>query len=229
MKSLLIVSMAICLSINNLKAQDLRPFDKTQNFISLGLTLPSLNAGKELKRALSLRNEELSYFENSLGERQNVGAYSSQIGWNMGLGFYHPLKKVNRLMIGSEFNMSLTGSESNNEGFSEAFYFNYMSFNFGVKYYPIVNQNLFLKLNGGFSGVMTKNRFKNEHNEQAFFHQFGIGTNGSASLGYTLPVKNMAFDFEMSYKLMRTRVEVNAIGNDIWQFNALDFKIGFVF
>ncbi len=208
-----------------------KPYDKSQNFISIGIAKPFLMDGYELLRSKDIRSQGLSYYEDEAGGRKQVGTYSDQIGWNIGLGLYNPIKKVNRLMWGSEFSMSLTGSDPA-DGYQEAYYFNYLSFNFGLKYYPLSNANLFIKANGGMGGVMTKNRFINELNEQNFFHQFGIGVNGAASLGYSFVLTNTplsAIEIGIDYKLSNVRVEVNGFGNDQWTYSSLDLRLGLNF
>ena len=227
----IIISIIQFCTLNFFAQDQLKPYDQTQNFISIGIAKPFLSSGNELLRSKKIREQELSYFENANGERKKVGPYSELIGWNIGLGFYNPIKKVNRLMWGSELNLSLTGGTPS-DGYQEAYYFNYMSFNFGLKYYPISNANFFIKTNAGFGSVMTKNRFINDLNEQTFMHQFGLGINGTGSIGYSLPIKTKllsTIELSVDYKLSNVRVEVNGVGNDKWNYSSIDFKLGLIF
>jgi hypothetical protein len=226
----IIVLLQFC-SFKTFAQESSEIYQQKQTFISIGISKPFLMEGSELLRSKKLREQELSYFENSNGERKNVGTYSGLIGSNLGLGFYNPIKKVNRLMWGAEVNMSLTGSTPA-EGSQEAYYFNYITLNFGLKYYPISNANLFVKANTGVASVLTKNRFKNDLDEQNFLHQFGIGINGAGAIGYSFGLKNRslsAIEIMAEYKFSNVRVEVNNIGNDNWSYSSLDFKVGFIF
>lgn len=211
-------------------AQDSTPlYQKTQIFVNAGLSKPFLNSGKELLRGKTLRENNESYFLNSNGERRDVGSFSNQFGWNLGIGFYKPMTKFNHLMWGTEVNMNLTGSTPS-AGFEEAYFFNYISMNLGLKYYALKHN--FVKVNAGVSSVMTKNRFINEVGNQSFFHQFGIGYNIQTSLGYNLPINNSklsALEFELEFQYSSVRVEVNNIGNDQWEHTALAAKIGVLF
>lgn len=227
-----ISTLILQLCISNSFAQESSEFyEQKQTFISVGVSKPFLMNGNELLRSENIREQELSYFKNENGEIKTVGAYSGLIGWNLSLGFYNPIKKVDRLMWGAEVNMSLTGSTPA-DGYQEAYYFNYVSFNFGLKYYPISDVNLFIKTNTGFASVMTKNRFTNDSNEQNFLHQFGLGINGAGVIGYSFPIKPKilsTIEVSAEYKLSNVRVEVNGIGNDTWTYSSLDFKLGFLF
>ncbi|SED06509.1 hypothetical protein SAMN04489761_4156 [Tenacibaculum sp. MAR_2009_124] len=222
----------ICFTFNSYSQEKTsKPYNKTQVFVSIGVSKPTLSEGEELLRSKKLRDQHLSYFENSSGDRKNVGSYADLFGWNIGLGFYKPIRSVERLMWGSEINLSLTGSTPS-DGNEEAYYFNYISFNFGLKYYPLPTTNLFLKGNFGIGNVMTKNRFINEEGGQNFQHFFGLGLNGTAAIGYSFPLKTKilsAIEASAEYKLSNPRVEVNGIGNDNWQHSSLDFRLAFIF
>lgn len=200
-----------------------------QIFANVGLSKPFFHSGVELLKSESIRENNESYFMNGAGERRNVGRYSSQFGWNLGIGFYKPIIKLESLLWGSEVNMNLTGSTPS-AGFEEAYFFNYISMNLGLKYY--LSEGNFLKLNSGVSSVMTKNRFINNIGEQAFEHQFGIGYNIQLGSGYTFWFKQnkiKGIEIELEYQFSSVRVEVNNIGNDQWQHSALALKIGFLF
>lgn len=224
--------LVLQLSISNSFAQKhSKSYKQKQIFTSIGVSKPILMNGNELLRSENIRTQALSYFENTNGERRIVGAYSGLIGWNIGLGFYTPIQQVNRLMWGSEITMSLTGSTPA-DGYQEAYYFNYVAFNFGLKYYPMSSANLFVKANIGFASVMTKNRFIDDLNGQSFLHQFGLGINGAGAIGYSFPIKTnflSAIDISATYKLSNVRVEVNGIGNDKWTYSSFDFKLGLHF
>lgn len=216
---------------NSFGQESSKPHRQSQTFISIGISIPFLMGGGELLASQEIRNEGLSYFENNDGERNTVGSYSGLLGWNLGLGFYNPISNVDKLMWGAELNMCLTGSTPS-DGYQEAYYFNYMSFNFGGKYYPMSKTNFFIKVNAGLGTVMTKNRFMNGLGEQNFFHQFGIGINGTGSIGYSFPLETTflaAMELSVDYKVSNVRVEVNGIGNDKWSYSSLDFKLGFIF
>ncbi len=223
-----ILGLIACLSMSSVVAQNqAKIWQSKQNFISIGMAKPFLVSGQELMEAQQIRQAGLSYFEGSEGHRKAVGNYSAPIGWGIGLGFYNPVKKVDQLMWGSELHLSLTGSEPE-AGYGEAYYFNYMVFNFGVKYHPLQHQNIYLKVNGGFAGVMTKNRFVDVQQSQAFLHQFGLGINGQLGLGYAFKIESpfiSLLGIAVDYKLSNVRVEVNGIGNDKWTYGALDFKL----
>jgi hypothetical protein len=224
--------LVLQLSIFNSFAQESSEiYEQKQTFISIGVSKPFLINGNELLSSENIREQELSYFENENGEIKTVGAYSGLIGWNLCIGFYNPIENAYRLMWGAEVNLNLTGSTPA-DGYQEAYYFNYVSFNFGLKYYPVSDVNLFIKTNAGFASVMTKNRFINDLNEQNFLHQFGLGINGAGVIGYSFPTKTKflsAIEISAEYKLSNVRVEVNVIGNDKWTYSSLDFKLGFLF
>ena len=228
----IVIALFLTMNTSNSFTQDIsKPYNNSQNFVSIGISKPFLLSGEELLSSANIRSKELSYFQNNTGERHAVGAYSGLIGWNIGLGFYNPIKRVNKMMWGAELSMGLTGSTPS-KGYQEAYYFNYMSFNFGLKYYPLSSANFFIKTNAGFGTVMVKNRFLNGLGEQNFLHQFGLGVNGEMAIGYTFPlsVKFLtAIEISADYKLSNVRVEVNKIGNDKWTYSSLDFKLGFIF
>ncbi|MFY0627696.1 MAG: hypothetical protein JXR07_15470 [Reichenbachiella sp.] len=204
----------------------------TQINIGLGFVTPLLQSGYELERSLDIRDDGLSYYENSQGVRSDVGSYSSNTGSNFSLGFYKPIKKVEGLMLGAMMRMALTGSEPSDGGYEEGFYFNFFQINLALKYYPIEKTNLYALLDFGSASVLTKNRFVNEEGEQNFFHQFGIGLGGSIGAGYSFSVfkkKDKAIELQLLYQQMRTRVEVNEVGDDQWVFGALSLNAIIVF
>ena len=91
--------MTLQLSISNSFAQESSElYEQKQTFISIGVSKPFLMNGNELLSSENIREQELSYFENNNGEIKTVGAYSGLIGWNLSLGFYNPIEKVDRLM-----------------------------------------------------------------------------------------------------------------------------------
>ncbi|MFD2571585.1 hypothetical protein ACFSUS_13150 [Spirosoma soli] len=205
---------------------------QTQVEVATGLVLPNFGKGNELLRSSDLRTNGQSYFQNSAGNRANVGKYGTQQGFNISLGFYKPVRAVKGLMLGGMIRSAQTGSEPDNGGYAEGYFFNFLSAGLAAKYYPFTSNNLYLKGEAGMGAVFTKNRYLNEAGQQNFFHQFGIGTSGSFGAGYSLtPFKNKdkAIDLSVLYQAYSTRVEVNGIGDDQWRFGALNFLVGLTF
>jgi hypothetical protein len=204
---------------------------QTQVEVGIGFVSPVLQGGKELDRSQALRDDGLSYFENSIGERKNVGKYSGLLGYSFNIGFHKPIKRVKGLMMGAVVRNSQTGSTPK-DGYSEAYYFNFITAGVSFKYYPFEENNFFTRADVGMAAVFTKNRFLNEEDEQNFFHQFGIGYGGSVALGYSLtPFKNKtrSLDLMMTYQQLGTRVEVNGVGDDQWKFGAVNFTVAMSF
>lgn len=207
-----------------LKAQNILS-QSVQTEFGIGISLPFLNGGDELLQSKSIRDNGLSYYKNALGNRKNVGSYGNLIGWSVSIAYYVPVKKVKGLMLGSVVRTSLTGSEPSVSGYEEGYFFNFVSLGFAAKYYPFTTNNLFVKGDFGLASVFTKNRFLNDQNQQNFFHQFGIGTNVSGAVGYSLtPFKNKqkTIDLQAVFQQNNTRVEVNGIGDDHWSYSALN-------
>lgn len=227
------VLTAIFITVGGLCAYAQNPLSQqTQVEVATGLVLPSLGRGNELLRARDLRTNGQSYFQNPAGSRANVGQYSTQQGFNISLGFYKPVRTVKGLMLGGMIRSAQTGSEPDNGGYEEGYFFNFLSAGLAAKYYPFTSNNLYVKGEAGMGAVFTKNRFVNEAGQQNFFHQFGIGTSGSIGAGYSLtPFKNKgkAVDLSVLYQGYSTRVEVNGIGDDQWRFGALNFLVGLTF
>jgi len=199
--------------------------------VGIGFALPFLQGGNELMRSQDLREQGLSYFQDSEGNRNNVGAYSGLKGYSLNIGFYKPLKKAKGLMVGAMVRNTQTGSTPD-AGYPEAYFFNFITAGVAMKYYPFEKTGLFGKADFGLASVLTKNRFVNETAEQNFFHQFGIGSGGSVGMGYSFsPFKNKAqsVDLQALYQQMSTRVEVNGIGDDQWKFGSLTFAIAMSF
>jgi hypothetical protein len=195
-----------------------------QTEFALGISSPFLHNGSELNRSANLRSDGLSYFADAQGNRSSVGDYGDLIGWSVALAYYNPIKKVKGLMLGAAVRTSLTGSESQTGGYEEGYFFNFISLGLAAKYYPFTQNNVFIKADAGLASVFTKNRYLTEQNEQEFFHQFGIGTNISSTVGYSLtPLKNKSktIDLQLIYQYNTTRVEVNGIGDDQWSYSAL--------
>lgn len=204
----------------------------TQVEVGLGIATPFLMSGSELNRSANLRNNEQGYFQGADGSRKKVGSYSRLIGWSVNTAFYKPISRVKGLLLGSAVRVSLTGTQPSSGGYAEGFYFNYISFGPALKYYPLTNTNLFIKADGGLGSVFTKNRFINDQGQQNFYHQFGIGVNASAGLGYSfLPFQNKktSLDIQAIYQQFSTRVEVNGVGNDQWTFGALNMSATIAF
>lgn len=80
--------------------------------------------------------------------------------------------------------------------------------------------------------MLTKNRFRDEAGEQSYFHQFGIGPGGALGIGYALArLGNRAavLEVQLHYQQLRTRVEVDGIGDDPWNTGALHLVVGTTF
>lgn len=198
---------------------------KIQTEFGIGFATSIFHSGKELMQSQELREKGLSYFQNSQGYRKNVGSYGTPVGWVLTTAYYRPIKKVKGLMLGTALRASLTGCEPSTEGYEEGYFFNYITITGGAKYYPFTKNNLFVLGEFGMASVLTKNRFINGEGKQNYFHQFGIGTNLTAAIGYSFkPFKNSekTFDMKAVYQLNNTRVEVDNIGNDLWQFSGLN-------
>jgi len=225
----IIVSTIILLIAFTTSIQAQNPLSQTtQTELGLGVALPFLTSGSELMSSKAIRDSGLSYFEDADGSRKPVGSYGRLIGWSVSTGFYVPIKKAKGLMLGSSFKTSLTGVQPSEGEYAEGYFFNFLSVGVGAKYYPFTKNNLFVKTDFGLASVFTKNRYLNVENEQSYFHQFGIGTNVSASVGYSFtPFKNKlkSFDVQAIFQQNNTRVEVNGIGNDNWSFIALNFMV----
>ncbi len=226
------ISIACCLAIVSMIQAQNPLSQEVQTEFGIGIAIPFLHTGEELERSANLRSDGLSYFANDEGNRRNVGEYGNPIGWSIALAYYHPIKKVKGLMIGSAIRNSLTGTQPQNGGYEEGYFFNYLSLGLAAKYYPFTEVNMFLKADAGLASVFTKNRFLDEQNQQLFFHQFGIGSNFSIAAGYSiLPFKNKSnsIDLQLIYQFNSTRVEVNGIGNDQWTYSAITLMAAYNF
>lgn len=219
--SALIVVLLSCV----VAAQSQNPLSQNvQTEFGVGISSPFLHSGNELTRSADLRSNGLSYFEDAQGNSRSVGEYGNLIGWSVAIAYYHPVKQVKGLMVGSAFRASFTGSQPQTGGYDEGFFFNFLSLGLAAKYYPFRQNNLFFKADAGLAGVSTKNRFLNTENEQEIFHQFGIGSNISSAVGYSLQPfnnKSKTIDLKFIYQFNNARVEVNGIGNDSWTYSAL--------
>ncbi len=231
MKNIFVAIFYFFLISSNVIAQN--PLSQaTQVEVGVGYVLPFFNKGKELLRAEELRKTQQSYYANELGNRKNVGDYPRSSGYNFSVGFYKPVNKVNGFMLGAIVRNAQTGATPETGGYEEAYFFNFITAGLAIKYYPFEKNNLFLKSDVGIAAVLTKNRYINSKNEQNFFHQFGIGNGFGFELGYGFtPFKNKihAIEIKVGYQLANTRVEVNGIGDDSWQFGALSFGTSFNF
>ena len=226
-----VVAFAVSvLYLNYVNAQN--PLSRTtQVEVGIGFVSPFLQSGQELTRAEDLRDQGLSYFEDSEGNHKNVGSYSSLRGYSFNIGFYKPLRKANGLMLGAVVRNTQTGSTPD-DGYPEGYYFNFITAGIAAKHYPFEKTNLFVKADFGLAAVFTKNRFINEEGDQNFFHQFGIGSGGTLGLGYSfLPLKDKSksLDVQLLYQQLSTRVEVNGIGDDQWKFGALHVAVALSF
>ena len=232
MKSIFFLS-AILLTIGYQNSAAQNPLSQnTQVEINSGWVTPFLQSGSELMRAEGLRNNGQSYFAGSEGNRRQVGDYSGLSGFSFGIGFYKPVRWAKGLMLGAVVRNSQTGSEPEEGGYEEGYFFNFLTAGAAAKYYPFEANNVFLLADLGLGAVFTKNRFLNESNEQEFFHQFGIGSSGSIGVGYAFTPysnKEKALGLRVIYQQLSTRVEVNGIGDDQWQFGALNVGTAIVF
>lgn len=198
----------------------------TQVEVGLGYIRPNFRKGTELLRSYDLRKNGLSYYADDAGIRKAVGEYPQNSGYAMTVGFYKPVKKLRGFMLGALVRNAQTGSTPETGGYEEAYFFNFITAGIATKYYPIEKVNLFLKADFGLAAVLTKNRYLIDNGEQNFFHQFGIGSALGLEAGYAfVPFKNKltTIELKVGYQLANTRVEVNGIGDDHWQFNALYF------
>ena len=224
------LAAATILSATSANAQN--PLSQsTQVEIGFGLASPILQDGVELMRSKELREQGLSYYGDQDGDHRNVGSYSALRGMTLNVGFYKPLKQVRGLMMGAMVRNAQTGSTPG-DGYSEGYYFNFITAAVAFKYYPFEKLKVFAKGDFGLASVLTKNRFINDDGEQNFFHQFGIGSGGSVALGYSFtPFKNKSnsIDAQVLYQQLRTRVEVNDVGDDQWRFGSLNFTLAMSF
>ena len=201
---------------------------RSQFEISVGQALPQFYSGTELLRASVLRQQGLSYGQTSVGDRRAVGAYPTQRGITMLLGFLRPIRQTG-LLLGVRLRNTQTGSEPKNGGYDEAYYFNFITAGPALKYYPLSRSALFVQADAGLASVLTKNRFEEQAGGQAFFHQFGIGVGLNTGLGYSINLSqtgHTALDIQLNYSYLQTRVEVNGIGDDRWRFGALSALVG---
>lgn len=220
---LLLAILAIGLSSSSARAQNALA-QQRQLEVNIGMVRPVLQGGSELMRSERLRDQELSYFADADGNRRAVGNYSAPVGISFGIAYYTPVKWAKGLMLGAAVRNTQTGTEPAQGGYEEGYFFNFLTAGFAAKLYPLENRNVFVKADVGLGAVFTKNRFLNEDNEQRFLHQFGIGSGGSLGVGYAFtPFKNKstAIELQVTFQQLSTRVEVDGIGDDQWQFGAL--------
>lgn len=199
----------------------------TQVEIGLGYVRPNFRKGSELLRSQQLRENGLSYYADNTGNRNAVGKYPANTGFNLTIGYYKPVSRFKGLMLGALVRNAQTGSTPDQGGYEEAYFFNFITAGLAAKYYPLEKANLFVKADFGLAAVLTKNRYLNQSNEQNFFHQFGIGSAFGFEAGYAwqpFQKKSTSIEFKAGYQLASTRVEVNGIGDDQWQFGA--FYVG---
>jgi hypothetical protein len=224
--------LALLLAAPRLAAQsELAPSRRLQAQASVGFALPLLHSGSELTRARALRDAGLSYYADAMGQRRSVGDYPANTGFALGLAFHVPLRRVRGLLLGGSVVSTQTGAQPSTGGYEEGYFFNYLSAGFSAKYYPWAERGWFVQLDGGLGAVFTKNRFKNDADQQRFFHQFGIGQSLGLSLGHTLlPFKNKNLGLELrgAYTYYSTRVEVDGLGDDGWGFSSLGLSVGLV-
>jgi len=196
----------------------------TQVEIGVGYIQANFRKGAELMRSYELRKNGLSYYSDNNGNRNVVGKYSANRGYNMTIGYYKPIRKIKGFMLGALVRNAQTGSTPEKGGYEEAYFFNFITAGLAAKYYPLERSNLFLKADFGLAAVLTKNRYLTDTNEQNFFHQFGIGSALGLEVGYALKPfnnKKTLLELKVGYQLANTRVEVNGIGDDQWKFGAL--------
>ncbi len=204
----------------------------TQVEVGVGYIQPQFRKGAELLRSKELRSKGLSYYQDANGNRKAVGSYASPNGFNLSIAYYKPIKRVKGLMLGSIVRNAQTGSNPSDGGYEEAYFFNFITAAVAAKYYPFQEKNLFVKADFGMAAVLTKNRFINSANEQNFFHQFGIGSATGLEVGYAISPwanKEKVIEFKLGGQLANTRVEVNGIGDDNWQFSAFYLGGSFIF
>src|SRR5687767_2676041 len=106
-----LIMMGLVLAISGSSVYSQNPLSQnTQVEVGIGFSSPFLQSGKELMRAEDLRDNQQSYFQDSQGNRKNVGAYSRLKGFSLNIGFYKPVKKVKGLMLGAMVRNAQTGS-----------------------------------------------------------------------------------------------------------------------
>jgi hypothetical protein len=225
-----LIIMIVMISNQSLFAQH-PSSQKTQVEFGLGISLPNLHSGQELMRSLELRNQGLSYLANAEGNHNSVGNYPNLFGFNFHVAFYKPIPKTKGIMLGAIVRNTQTGTQPEEGGYEEGYFFNFITAGLAAKFYPSENLPIYFLGDFGIAAVLTKNRFINMGNQE-FFHQFGIGPSGGLGLGYSLGVfqgKSKSLDFQINYQLLQTRVEVNGIGDDNWRFGALHFSVAYNF
>lgn len=203
-----------------------------QVFFSVGFVTPQFFGGTELLNSNDIRNSGLSYYENSEGERAEVGSYGNNAGFSLSIGYYLPIRKVEGLSVGLLVNSGQTGTQPSEAGYEEGYFFNFLNFGAGLKYYPFTGNSLFIKGEVGMGSVFTKNRFINAEDNQDFLHHFGIGVEGGGGIGYTFrPFANdrLGLNLEAGYQYYNPRVEVSGIGDDVWSFGAASISVGVQF
>jgi hypothetical protein len=230
MKNILLI-IVCCFLGQSLSAQN--SFSTHRQLVfSSGFVSPQLNSGTELTRALDLRENGLSYFEDASGSRAAVGTYPSNSGFSLSIGYYAPVRKIPGLSLGAVVNSGQTGSTPSEGGYEEGYFFNFLNFSGVVRYLPFEENNLYVRGEFGMGSVFTKNRFQTAEGAQDFLHHFGIGLEGGAGAGYILQPfanKELGIQLEVLYQVYSTRVEVSGIGDDQWQFGALHISAGILF
>lgn len=195
--------------------------------LGLGLAAPFLQGGSELLRSRELRSDGSSYYEGTDGTRRNVGSYGSLVGFSLNVGYRRPVERIGGMMLGAMTRATLTGSQPSGDGYDEGYFFNSVTLALSGRYYPSERRNLFVRAEAGVGSVLTKNRFRGEDGNQRFFHQFGIGPAGAVAVGYSLTPfsSGITLDLQAVYQQLRTRVEVDGVGDDPWTTGALQFVV----
>ncbi len=135
-------------------------------------------------------------------------------------------------MWGASVRHALTGTQPSAGDYQEGYFFNTVTASLSGRYYPLPGRALFAVGELGVGSVLTKNRFIDSAGEQAFHHQFGIGPAAAIGVGYSIePFEERAtrLDLQVIYQHLRTRVEVDEIGNDYWTSGGLHFMLGLGF
>jgi hypothetical protein len=229
MKNRILILLLVCMcmqgAFNTLNAQD-SLWNRTQVEVGFGFVLPQFYRGAELMRSYELRQNGLSYFQDADGNHRAVGNYGRSSGAALYIGYYKPVKFAKGLLLGALVRNSQTGSLPETGGYDEGYFFNFITASLAAKYYPRQNDRWYVKADVGLGAVLTKDRFRNQANEQNFFHQFGIGQALGVETGFSFPLsknKPTVLELKTGYQWLNTRVEVNGIGDDPWQFGALFF------
>ncbi len=202
--------------------------DARQVEIGVGIGAPFLQGGTELLRARAIRDEGRSYFAAPDGSRRAVGGYSALLGFSLHLSYQDPVSWRPGLLVGAAARFTLSGSQPSEGGYDEGYFFNSVTLGLNAKGYPWPGRGAFVRGEAGLGATFTKDRFRDEERRQGYHHQFGIGPAGALGAGYTFgPLRggHRSLDVQALYQQLRSRVEVNGLGDDPWTTGALHLMV----